>query len=802
MARKGTDVLRLVAASEAALAAGNRDEAIVKARAAVLASPRHIDANRRLAEALTMHDVYQHNPELGRRLAADGSLEEAVAIRKLLIELGVEEYDNYLQIGYCLTALGDLQAAALAIRHATDLSQRVRHPASRAGLTDEVLKPSFFIIGSQKCGTTSLFRYISNHPQVIPPIIKEIHYFLHPDRGLDWYFAHFPRRPESDTTFVTGEASVSTINLNRAPRLIGEIDANARIMALARDPIDRAISQYYNYRQWGIDDRSLEDAINQELDLLENMGSGEEYWKKQLGYTWLGLYAKDLERWFAAFPAEQVSILITEEMQAEPASTVDGIFQFLGLPPHKLERFDKHHRGRYDDQDQSRVRERMKAFFRGPNEQFFELIGRRLDWGGEEARYAGPPVASASRARILLNQARWKEASEEFEKCLAVAPSHPSRKEWLEQAIKARLKAGDWVGAKARLPDLLEVSPGNDWAAGAQVEAVLQSGDQHEVIRVIDDSMRQFPRHAKRRDWLILLAKAHLGLRQLERAEQAYQLLAVTFPNEPSAVSGLAQLAQERGFPTHAMKLWEVCIERFPDHRDRRWWLVSFAHLLMRQGQLERAGEIIARQIDEFPADAGGISSLALLEQRKANPQRATELWAECLRKFPDHPDRRWWLPTLANLLIDRGDVDQAESAIDELMISYPDEPGALVCLARIAAKRENADRAAEIWEECLRRFPGHPERRWWLPTFGHVLLNMKKIERSEEIFQQLLFEYPGDPIGKAGLARVAFERGQWRQAADLWQESLDTSPGHQNRPEWENMRGIALSRAPGNPSN
>lgn len=787
----------LVKDARTALDSRKRDEALAVARTALRIAPENIDALQCLADALTLYGLYRFDTPFAARLSADGSLQEAVRVRIKLVELGLEDWENFLQLGYCLTVLEEFDQAAAYIRRATDLF--LPHAGKTApgdGGTAIAMTPDFFIIGSAKCGTTSLFEYISEHPLVLPPILKEIDYFLHPERGHAWYKAHFPRRPAKTESFVTGEASVSTISLATAPALLREINPSARLIALARDPVDRAISHYSNNRRLGVEKRSLEDAINQELDILESesVTRNDDYWQSQHGYVWLGLYANDLEYWLSTFPREQLCIVITEDLQLDHRKTMDRVFEFLGLPAFATTEGERHNAGVYDKQDQSRIRSRMGTFFARPNEHFFELIGRRLNWSGSTAAASMPLAPTASEARILFARHQWKESAAKFQESLTAAPHHADRCEWLEQRSKALLYARDATGARAAFAELLAACPDSNWLAIGLPRVVDMLEDPEQKAVLLEDCLRLFPRHANHRAWTTTLGRILVDTKQWERAEPVFQVMVAAYPDEALGVFGLAKLAEERNRPALAVSLFESYVSRFPADPDRRWWLIIFAHLLIRQNQLARAEQIIAQYRSDFPEEPGGLACLAILEQKKGKWEAAVAVWNECLERFPDHPDRRWWLPYVANLFIDRGDAESAQQPLDELLIAFPKEPAGLVGLARVAALKGDQEGAWKIWEECLRRFPGHAERRWWLPTFGHALLTAKQTERGERQFRTALQEFPNDPVAKAGLARAAIQRKNWQEAAQLLRECVDGYPSHQNRREWENMLNDALS--------
>lgn len=869
MSQSDNTLEAMLEASRTALQTGMRNEAVAIAKRATQSFPGDIDALRALADALTQHNSYLYNPALRAELVADGSLDDAIKVLGSITRLESSNYEDFLKIGNCLTAMGDYATAAKNIRHATDLHLQSVRPstASRITSSSETLRPSFFIIGSAKCGTTSLFRYIVSHPDVLPPIVKEIDYFLHPERGQEWYLSHFPRKPHGDTVYLTGEASVSNISLLSAPELLLNTNPAARLIALARNPVDRAISHYYNERHWGKDKRSLEAAIDDELEILGSgdINSGREYWKSQLGYLWLGLYSDDLERWLSVFPREQLLIVITEEMQRDPATTVESVFRHLGLPAHELPKFNRHLEGVYDNQDQENVRRRLNQFFDSHNERFFELIGRRLEWSRPSAGTRSyPPVAAASRARILSNQGRWSEAAAEWRSCSSDVSAHPDRQAWLESRSQALFRAGDLEQAEESIAELVHDYPESPVGLAGLAQIARSKGDPRVAAGHYEECLRQFPNHPDKRHWLLSLGPALLEIKAWERAAAVFRKITSTYPEEGAGFAGLARVAQEQADDRLAAELWRSCLSSFPAHPDRRWWLAHYAHVLTRSGALEHADSIIRELIADFPESASGLTCLAHLEKRKSNPQQAAALWEECLRRFPSHPDRRWWLlslgetliemseykratpiyeeitsaypdesrglsglaqatqgqgdkvraaklwydcllrfpdspdrwwwlTTCANIMIDIGELQQAEALSDEILIELPQEAAGLSFLARLEMQKSNHAKAAEVWAECVRRFPSHPDRAWWLPAYGKVLLALQLHESAEAVFRQATLEYPDEAKGWAGLARSVGLQARNAQAAELWESCIRQFPSHPERRWWRPTYGHLL---------
>ena len=88
---------------------------------------------------------------------------------------------------------------------------------------------------------------------------------------------------------------------------------NVKLMALVRDPVDKAISHIHHDRKLGVEHRTVEEAITQELDILENIDSlwppPKDYWETERGYVWHGLYANPIADWVSRFPKENMLVI-------------------------------------------------------------------------------------------------------------------------------------------------------------------------------------------------------------------------------------------------------------------------------------------------------------------------------------------------------------------------------------------------------------------------------------------------------------------------------------------------------------
>ena len=199
---------------------------------------------------------------------------------------------------------------------------RRRRRAERAGAL-----PNLVVIGGLKCGTTSLHHYLSLHPQISMSRPKELNFFvaeLNWELGPEWYASHFDR-----AAAVRGETSPHYTNLPRfegvAERMRSLI-ADARIVYMVRDPIDRMLSHYLHNLGAGYESKGIDEALG------DPNGS----------YVSRSRYAMQVEPYLEAFGAEQVAIVSREELRDEREATMRRLFELCGVDPgFTSEQFDR-----------------------------------------------------------------------------------------------------------------------------------------------------------------------------------------------------------------------------------------------------------------------------------------------------------------------------------------------------------------------------------------------------------------------------------------------------------------------------
>ncbi|MGF1522699.1 MAG: tetratricopeptide repeat protein [Leptolyngbyaceae cyanobacterium] len=303
--------------------------------------------------------------------------DEAVEAARQATEVDPSGIWFHCQLGNALTTKGDTEEAIAAYQASAKqgaLASGV-DPAQLHWDFDNPRGPDFICPGFAKSGTTSLYEYIIQHPQVLPVAQKEPMFFNnHYDRGLEWYLSQIPPIP-STLNCVTGEVSTRYIEDPNAHRRLYQHFPQTKLILLLRNPSDRAISDYYMGITRGYEIRTIEAAFDDELSVFQQEGIEgllKINQRAKKGETSLpsyilgSLYASHIQRWMLCFPKEQFLVLTSDEFYQTPEITLSKVFQFLDLPNHQLSEYGKYNSGSYD-QSQA-IHQRLTEFFYTQNQ--------------------------------------------------------------------------------------------------------------------------------------------------------------------------------------------------------------------------------------------------------------------------------------------------------------------------------------------------------------------------------------------------------------------------------------------------
>jgi hypothetical protein len=260
--------------------------------------------------------------------------------------------------------------------------------STAAGGTVAGTLPDFLIIGAQKCGTTFLYHLLCQHPYVEPAATKEVHFFdTNFAEGVQWYRSHFlPPSQKDGRKVLTGESSPYYIYHPHASKRAAKVVPQAKLIALLRNPVDRAYSDYNHKFREAREPLSFEEAIEAEEERLkgekEKMLADENYASinyRKFSYLSRGVYVDQLKEWRRYFEEEQLLILKSEDFFESPQATFDRVLAFLGLPPWETGVLGERNEGSYEQMNPA-TRQRLEDYFEPHNKRLYEFLGVDLGW--------------------------------------------------------------------------------------------------------------------------------------------------------------------------------------------------------------------------------------------------------------------------------------------------------------------------------------------------------------------------------------------------------------------------------------
>ena len=277
---------------------------------------------------------------------------------------------------------------ARAVHQVDRVRRGLRLAAARVDPRERAL-PDFVVIGAQKAGTSSLYSQLAAHPSVVPAIRKEVHFFDRPPAPLAHYRAWFPRRATLEARAartgrgITGEATPFYLCHPAVPARLRAAAPDARLIAVLRDPVTRAISGYHHAVRMGDEHRPIEVALDpvaaEDLPPVTETGWYDDPRcpLRLRGYFARGRYAEQLERWLTVFPREQLLVLDRHLLRS---GRVPGeVLEFLDLPGEAPTAVADRNVGTYAAPG-SDLEARLREYFRPHDARLASLLGVELPW--------------------------------------------------------------------------------------------------------------------------------------------------------------------------------------------------------------------------------------------------------------------------------------------------------------------------------------------------------------------------------------------------------------------------------------
>jgi hypothetical protein len=252
-------------------------------------------------------------------------------------------------------------------------------------------KPDFIIIGAQKAGTTSLYAWMTAHPDVLRARKKEPQFFnrRYDAEPVRVYWLDFPSRfriavlrAARRRAVMTGEASTLYLPDPLVPGRVAPVLPDVKLIAILREPVDRAISNYWMERNRGNEPLPLDAAMRHEQSRgvpdVDRVGGVNAAGRpvRAWGYVTRGRYAEQLDRWLEHYPRSQLLILEFDDLASDPLGVYRQALEFIGVDPDVAgpPRFETRNAGSRSTTDPDTV-EWLREQFAEPNRALNELVG-------------------------------------------------------------------------------------------------------------------------------------------------------------------------------------------------------------------------------------------------------------------------------------------------------------------------------------------------------------------------------------------------------------------------------------------
>jgi tetratricopeptide (TPR) repeat protein len=240
--------------------------------------------------------------------------------------------------------------------------------------------PDFIILGAAKCGTTSLFEYLKQHPQILLPHKKEIDFFSkYFHRGRDWYLSHFSSIAEANN-FITGEASTRYFDCAEVDVKIKQMLPQTKLIILLRNPVERTISDYYHHVNRGVETRTLQEIVTSTQLFLKKATKRElAYTDSEFNYILTSIYYPKIQRWINQFDREQILVIASESLFQDPRSVMTKVFQFLDVDFYDSNKYNQYNIGSYP-KVADELKQNLHDIFQSYNRQLEEYLKSSFNW--------------------------------------------------------------------------------------------------------------------------------------------------------------------------------------------------------------------------------------------------------------------------------------------------------------------------------------------------------------------------------------------------------------------------------------
>ena len=237
-----------------------------------------------------------------------------------------------------------------------------------------------------------MYSYLEQHPDIIGSLNKEIHFFdggTNPKvdnfkKGINWYKSHFPLIRNVGNKKVFEASPLYIFNPLVAERMVQYIP-KVKIIALLRNPTDRAISHYFhNNKRERRETLGIMDAFKAEEKRLDEVLLNKDYKSnifRNFSYKRRGHYKEQLERYLNYFSKDQMLVLNSESFFSNPHNAITKVFNFVGVnSDFKVKNITPKNTGRKKENVPNEVYDYLNDYFKPYNEELYKFLDKDYNW--------------------------------------------------------------------------------------------------------------------------------------------------------------------------------------------------------------------------------------------------------------------------------------------------------------------------------------------------------------------------------------------------------------------------------------
>lgn len=269
------------------------------------------------------------------------------------------------------------------------------------------MTPGFLIVGGQRCGTTSMYRTLAQHPAVLKAVRhKGVHFFdTEYERGMSWYRAHFPLQRTARA--VQARVGVAPLTFESSPYYmfhplaadrIADALPGVKVIVLLRDPVERAYSAHAHELARGYETEDFETALALEESRLDGEAErliadprSHSHSHQHHGYLQRGRYIEHLERLEKVFGRDRMHVVDSHRFFEDPKPVYDDVLEFLGLPHTGYPVFEQHN-ARPRSPMPPELRARLEEHFEPYDERLMAWLGHPVSWRAGVSRAERQPT--------------------------------------------------------------------------------------------------------------------------------------------------------------------------------------------------------------------------------------------------------------------------------------------------------------------------------------------------------------------------------------------------------------------------